>query len=335
MIPSFRPRFPWWGGDLQTLRNRLAYRHRPLPGEASDFRVPLPDGDTLTGTLHRGPEPPTGPLVVLLHGLTGSEDSIYMLESTRYHLSQGRDVLRMNLRAAGSSSELCKTPYSGKSWPDVLAVLDAIDPALIEDGVFLIGYSMGGNILLNGLPHFPSDVCCIGAATVSAPIDPVSASKRLMERRNRIYENSLLGEMQESHLLLPFAEDETMRRAIKNAGSIWEFDDTVTGPRLGFGSAQEYYDATAGKDQIDAVRLPLLMIHARDDPWIPVAPYLSLSPPTNVTLEITKAGGHVGYHGTHGAQPWHDLRISAFIDQLTGRTASSDLPSHPKTVEPI
>ena len=327
MTPPFRPRFPWWGGDLQTLRNKLAYRHRSSPGKASNFRVTLPDGDTLTGTLHSSPAPLPAPLVVLLHGLTGSESSMYMLESTRHHLSRGHSVLRMNLRAAGSSAELCKTPYSGASWPDVLAVLDAIDPALTEHGVFLIGYSMGGNILLNGLPRLPSAVPCVGAATVSAPIDPASASKRLMEKRNRIYENSLLGDMQDSHLTLPFAEDEAVRRAIKVAGSIWEFDDTVTAPRLGFENAQAYYDATAGKNQINAIRVPLLMIHSEDDPWIPIAPYRALSPPTNVTVEITKSGGHVGYHGRHGSQPWHDLRISAFIDELTGRTEASQLPS--------
>jgi len=125
---------------------------------------------------------------------------MYMLESTRYHLSRGRGVLRMNLRRAGSSEDLCKTPYSGKSWPDVLAVLGALDPKLTQQGIFVIGYSMGGNILLNGLPHFPADAGCIGAATVSAPIDPVSASRRLMEWRNRPYQNELLKEMQESHL---------------------------------------------------------------------------------------------------------------------------------------
>lgn len=327
MTPAFRPRFPWWGGDLQTLRNKLAYRHRPLPGGASDFRVALPDGDTLTGTLHRSPDPEPVPLIVLLHGLTGSEYSMYMMESTRYHLSRGHGVLRMNLRAAGSSAALCATPYSGKSWPDVLAMLDAIDSALTENGVFLIGYSMGGNILLNALPHVPSSVPCVGAATVSAPIDPAGASKRLMERRNRIYEKSLLGDMKDSHLALPFAKYEAMRDAIQNVRSIWEFDDNVTAPRLGLGGAQAYYDATAGKDHVGAVRVPLLMIHSEDDPWIPIAPYRALSPPANVAVEITKSGGHVGYHGKHGAQPWHDLRIAAFIDGITGRTAASELPS--------
>lgn len=326
MTPDFRPRFPWWGGDLQTLRNRFAYKERPLPGSAEPFRAATPDGDTLTGTLHRPTTPAAQPFIFMLHGLTGSEDSMYMLESARYHLGQGRAVLRMNLRGAGSSEATCEDTYSGASWPDVLTVLETLNPDLTANGVFVIGYSMGGNILLNALPHLPEGHRCIGAATVSAPIDPVSASRRLMERRNRVYQNALLSEMKETYLARPEAKDPKMRAAIEGAESIWQFDDKVTGPRNGFRDAPDYYEQTAGMKKLDAITIPLLLIHAKNDPWIPVAPYLTLTPPPNVTVEITKSGGHVGFHGKD-AQPWHDLRISAYIDSVTGRAASATLPS--------
>lgn len=327
MTPPFRARFPWWGGDLQTLRNRFVYRYRPLPGEVKALEVRLADGDTLTGTVHQCAEPAEQPLIFLVHGLTGSEDSMYMLESARHHLNQGRNVVRMNLRGAGSSVSHCRTTYSGESWPDLFAVLEQLDPALTRYGIFVVGYSMGGNILLNGLPNLPETVPCIGAATVSAPIDPISASKRLMARRNRVYENALLTDMRASHMALPLAEAPEMRQAIENAASIWAFDDTVTAPRLGYDSAQSYYAATAGKDRVAEVRLPLLMLHAEDDPWIPVAPYRALHPPQNVSVEITRSGGHVGFHGRGLEQPWHELRISDFIDGLTGRHEAAGLPS--------
>ena len=318
MTAPFRPRFPWWGGDLQTLRNRFAYRARPLPGHAGPFRATTPDGDILTGTLHSPDSALPQPLVFMLHGLTGDEDSMYMLESARHHLGQGRAVLRMNLRGAGSSLATCAGTYSGKSWPDILTVLDALDPARTRHGVFIIGYSMGGNILLNGLAHVPDGAGVIGAATVSAPIDPAGASRRLMQFRNRIYQNALLSEMKDTYLARPEADDPAIRRAISTADSIWSFDNRVTGPFNGFAGAQEYYDGTAGMNQLGAIRLPLLLIHARNDPWIPVAPYLGLTPQPNITVEIPHSGGHVGFHGK-GLQPWHDLRISDFIDGLTGR----------------
>ena len=318
MTRPFRPRFPWWGGDLQTLRNRFAYKARPLPGTAEVFNADTPDGDTLTGTLHRPPTTSDQPLIILFHGLTGSEDSIYMLESTRHHLGEGRAVLRMNLRGAGSSKQTCADTYSGASWPDIVTTLDALDPGLTPHGLFIVGYSMGGNILINALPHFPEDAKCIGAATISAPIDPVSASRRLMQRRNRVYQNALLSEMKETYLARPEAEDPAMRKAIETTDSIWAFDDQVTAPRNGFSGAQEYYESTAGMRQLDAIRLPLLLLHAKDDPWIPVSTYLTLTPPRNVMVEITDSGGHVGWHG-QDPQPWFDLRISDFIAGLGGR----------------
>lgn len=317
MIESFRPRFPWWGGDLQTLRNRFVYRASPLPGRAEAFALSLPDGDTLTGTLHH-PGAVHGPLIILWHGLTGSEDSIYMLESTRHFLAQGFAVLRMNLRGAGLSEALCEDSYSGASWPDTLALLDSLGPTLTERGVFGIGYSMGGNILLNALAALPRQTRLIGAATVSAPIDPVSASRRLMAWRNRVYQNALLAEMKQTYLARPEADDPDHRNAIQTAGSIWEFDDRITGPRNGFGGAREYYEETAGLTKLGAIRVPLLLIHARNDPWIPAQPYLTLDPPANITVELTSSGGHVGFHGKD-RQPWFDLRITAFINAIAGR----------------
>ncbi len=315
MTPQFRPRFPWWGGDLQTLRNRLAHRQSPLPGEAETFQVKTPDNDILTGTLHRPDTPKAQPFIYLLHGLTGDENSVYMQEATRHHLAQGRSVLRMNLRGAGSSELLCKSTYTAASWPDILTTVDALEPSLTKDGIFLIGFSMGGNMLINALPHIRHDSGCLGAATVSAPIDPVSASRRLMCRRNHIYQKALLDEMKETYLTRPEGGDPVWRPIIENVDSVWAFDDQITAPRNGYSGAKEYYERTAGIKQLEAINLPLLMIHAKNDPWIPVAPYLTLPPSSHITVEITRSGGHVGFHGKD-PQPWHDLRISDFIAEL-------------------
>ncbi len=315
MTAQFRPRFPWWGADLQTLRNRLAYRPKPLPGERDRFRAKTPDGDTLTGTLHRPVAPKKQPLVCMFHGLTGDEDSIYMLEATRHHLDHGRNVLRMNLRGAGSSQPLCKGTYTGASWPDILTAIKTLEPSETQNGIFLIGFSMGGNMLLNALPHITEGIGCIGAATVSAPIDPASASRRLMDRRNSIYQNALLKEMKAAYLARPEGSDPVWRSTIENVDSVWAFDDQITAAMNGYRDAQDYYDSTAGIQWLESISLPLLTIHAKNDPWIPIAPYLNLSAPPNMTLEITRSGGHVGFHGKD-PQPWHDLRISDFIADL-------------------
>ncbi len=319
MKPKFRPRFPWLGGDLQTLRNRLVQRRVDVPGPSEAFQAVTADGDTLTGTLHPALEDGS-PLVVLFHGLTGDEDSTYMRVSARYHLANGRGVLRMNLRGAGSSEALCEQPYSGASWPDILTVLAALDPAWTQHGVVLVGYSMGGNILLNALPHLPDETVCIGAATVSAPIDPATASQQLMKPRNRVYQASLLKEMRRFWLARPEAKDPKKRQAIESASSIWDFDDRVTGPHIGYSGAAQYYEDTAGLHKVGDIRIPLLLIHAANDPWIPARSYFSLPLQENLRVEIAASGGHVGFHGAD-SQPWHDLRIDAFISGLDGRAA--------------
>ena len=316
---SFHPRFPWLGGDLQTLRNRFVWRFRPLPGEAQPLRLPLADGtgDALTGTLHRPEGEARGPLIVLLHGLTGDAGSAYMVEAAHHHVSRGHIVLRLNLRGAGSAAETCEGFYSSAHWPDIHAAIAALDPALTARGVFPVGFSLGGNILVNAMARLPEGSPLLGGASVSAPLDPMGAARRLMHWRNRIYERALLKDMKAAHRTLPEARDPAFREQIDAATSILDFDDRVTAPRTGYASAAEYYDGNAGAQVAGAIPVPFLAIHAEDDPWIPPDPYIALAdapPPLHIAL--TRAGGHVGFHAAGNPVPWHDRAIAAFIDRL-------------------
>ena len=114
-FPPFRPRFPWWGGDLQTVASRLLPPAVDLgPHAAERLRFILPDGtgDTMLAMLHGPATPRAGaPLVLLIHGLTGSESSRYMLTMTHLLLERGHRVLRLNLRGAGPSRPLCSGHY--------------------------------------------------------------------------------------------------------------------------------------------------------------------------------------------------------------------------------
>lgn len=314
-IPPFSPRFPWWGGDLQTLRNRIAYRARPLPGAAEGRRFALADGDTLTGTLHTPDGGGQGPLVVLIHGLMGDEDSAYMIEAARIMLRRGRRVLRLNLRGAGSSADLCEGFYFAGCWPDVVAVLDAMTPDAPE-GFFVVGVSLGGSVTLNLLPNLPERIDVRGAATVSAPIDPLQAAHRLAQRRNAVYDWVFVHEMRKAYgakgdLLTP-----AMRAGLARAKTVMDVDDAVTAPLHGYADARAYYAATAGQAMIPTIRVPLLLIHATDDPWIPAGPYRALDLPPHVTLDLVAGGGHVGFHGKATKEPWHDARIAAYLDGL-------------------
>lgn len=317
---AFRARAPWWGGDLQTLRNRLVGARFDLPATSKRVSLPVSDGsgDRLAAMLDTPPSPVDGPLVVLIHGLTGSEDSAYLRASASFHLKRGRRVLRLNLRGAGPSRGSCGGHYHAGCWRDLRDALEALDGELTAHGLFPVGYSLGGNVLINLLARHGDALPIRGAATVSAPIKPAQAALRLMSPRNAVYHSWLLREMKVECTAPGARLGADERAAILGARTIWEFDDDFVAPRNGFAGAADYYDRTAGASVVHSIRTPTLMIHARDDPWIPADPYMVLQRdrPANVQVFLLPGGGHVGFHARGHAETWHDRCVDAFIRSL-------------------
>lgn len=319
-LASFRARAPWWGGHLQTLRNKVVRPSVDLPGRQERLHFALSDGsgDRMTGMLNSPADPVAGPLIVLIHGLSGCEDSVYIRSSAAYHLRRGRRVLRLNLRGAGPSRSTCREHYHSGCAPDIRDALAALDSGLLAGGLFLIGYSFGGNVLLHLLAAQGDDSTIQGAATISASIDPAQAARRMMAPTNALYQRWLLNNMK-CQTLAPGARlDEDEREAILGARSIIDFDNVFTAPRNGFASADDYYQATAGWRVVSGIGVPTLLIHARNDPWIPAEPYevLKREHPSNVEVLLTEGGGHVGFHAKGHQETWHDCRVGAFLDGM-------------------
>jgi len=320
-LPRFQPRPPWIGGDLQTLRNSL----RPFPDLsgwcAERLILPLPDGDRLLGLLQKGYT--ERPLVLLLHGLTGSEASHYVRATTAVFLSAGWSVLRLNLRGAGPSGPLCRQGYhSGRSEDLRLAlqVLRRSQPHLLERGVIPVGYSLGGNIVLKMLGEGGLPVAVPAAASVSAPIDLAEAQRCLMRPRNALYQRYLLNAMRAELFASaqPLTEEE--RRAAEQARTVLAFDDALTAPRNGFAGALDYYARSSALPLLGRIAVPTLLMHAEDDPWIPVEAYRSpsIDANPNLTRLLAPGGGHVGFHGRGSLIPWHDRCLLRFFSALVG-----------------
>jgi uncharacterized protein len=314
---GFVERSPWWGGDLQTIRNHLMWHEQPLESHASVLEFPTSDGsgDRLTGTLERPINPTKSPLIMLIHGLTGCEDSFYVRDSARFHLARGRSVLRLNLRGAGTSRRVAGGYYHAGCAPDLEDVIGALGSEETRYGVFTIGYSLGGNILLNLLSRLPRPHRLVGAATVSAPIEPLEACNRIMAPRNLVYHTLLLRRMKRDVLSPPAQLTDRERQIVQDATSVFEFDDKFVAPRYGFGNALNYYERTAGARKVGAITVPTLMLHACNDPWIPASPYRALQGQdlANVEIVLTRSGGHVGFHERGFADTWHDRRMDDFL----------------------
>ena len=316
-LTPFRPRFPWWGADLQTLASRL----RPSPSLPASCRSDqlsfhLKDGDTLLAQLDRPPVPRAGrPLVILIHGLTGSEQSRYMVSQAGLLLERGHPVLRLNLRGAGPSRALCGGHYYAGRSEDFRELLSLLPAELIRHGVAAIGYSLGGAMLLKYLGEEGAAAPLVAAASVSAPIDLSATCRNMMRRRNRLYHRYILGEMKceatgEGAVLSP-----NERASILGAETIWHYDEGFIAPRHGFAGAEDYYERCKPVRFMPGVRVPTLVLASLDDPWIPGPLYSRYDWSGNGALRpvLTDRGGHVGFHGAGRRQPWSDLAIADFF----------------------
>lgn len=317
----FFARPPWWGGDLQTLRNSIVGRPaslRAYPAERLEFALPDGSGDRLVGTLNRPLAETRRPLVILLHGMAGSELSLHMLASARHFLGLGYPVLRLNLRGAGPSRPLCRFQYHAGRSEDLDAAIRRMDGGLAGHGLLLYGFSLGGNLLLKYLGEKGRGAPVLAAATVSAPIDLKAAQVRMMARRNRFYHDYMLRHMKEEIAGAGSELSPEERAALPRIRSIYEFDDRLTAPRNRFAGADDYYARCMARSFVMDIRVPTLVVQARNDPWVPFACYESVDWRANPRLAtlFPRGGGHVGFHGLGAKAAWHDRRIAAFFQRL-------------------
>ncbi len=324
---AFRERFPWIGGDLQTLRNYILRQSAdlsPWPSRCLEIEMTDGSGDRLIAELHEGAlhggDAGVGagnrPLVLLIHGLTGCADSTYIRNTARVLLEAGFAVIRMNLRGAGPGAAVSRYHYhAGRSEDlrDFLTGLREQDPALCAQGFHLVGYSLGANMMLKFLAEYGRDFQVHAAVSVSAPLDLKATQVRMMAPRNWLYQNYLLKRMKAETSAAVLEQAGITREALQKLENIYQYDDRVIAPANGFAGAEDYYRRCSSGAFLEAVSVPSLVIHAANDPWIPAASYmaaLSLENPQVRTL-LLERGGHVGFHGRDGEIAWHDAAIRA------------------------
>ena len=318
-VPAFRRRWPWITADLQTIRNVLPGRLPGIPPESGRrFEIPLRDGsgDRLAARYHA--QSGTAPAVILVPGLTGCEASRHVLQSAGAFLEAGHPVVRLNLRGSPPGRSLARFHYHMDRVSDLAdACLAAgeLDPGIRERGIAVLGYSLGGALALRlaAAPYLPETVRA--AVAISAPLDLAAAADRMARPRNRLYERWLLARLREETRPVRLRAPAAVRSAVARARHIRDFDDALTAPEAGFRDAADYYASCSPARSLGALRVPALVVHADDDPWVPPPP---AGPSPRLGVLVTRGGGHVGFHGRGGRLPWYVAAAAGFLRSFAG-----------------
>ncbi len=284
----------------------------PWPDERRILR--LADGDALV--LHNNTPPgwkDGDPLVLLVHGLSGSHLSPHIRRLAALFLARRTRVVRMDLRGAGHGLPLARHCYHAGRSDDVRAALEAIHTWSPASPLLLVGLSLGGALALK-MAGEAADAPVPGLvrlAVVSPPLDLTLCSTLLSLPKNRIYDGNFVRDLtlearlRQRHFPdlppLRFPRRMTMRL----------FDELYTAPRSGFDGALDYYRRTSCFRLVERIQLPTLILTARDDPFIAVEPFEQLKTPPHVLVRVVPHGGHIGFLGWDGVGGfrWAERRI--------------------------
>ncbi len=337
-LTSFEPH-PWLtSGHLQTIVGnflpRPAFR---LATVAETVEVDPADASRVLCHCHWQPEAVRAARLtaVLVHGLEGSSDSRYMLGIATRAWAAGMNVVRMNMRNCGGSDALTPTLYHSGRSADVGAVVRHFTARFGLERVALVGYSMGGNLVLKLAGEWGSQAPLAAVATVCPAIDLAAGADALHEPANRVYEWHFLRNLMRR--LRHKAEHFPAVYQIGGIGpirSIREFDQEFVARYCGFSSADDYYYRAASARVVDRIAVPTLILCAQDDPFIRLSPETRarLLANPHITFVESRHGGHCAFLSRRSAGDihWAEATVVRYL-QAAGDALPAAAPSESVT----
>jgi predicted alpha/beta-fold hydrolase len=304
VIDDFTP--AWWlrGPHAQTIWGRLTRPHRAVALRREVLITPDDDDlvldhlDAAESQLH----------FILLHGLEGSSNSVYMQGLLSAIARRGFSASAVNFRSCAEGLPHNRRPrfyHSGETtdFDFVVRTLRAREP---DKKLVAIGASLGGNALLKWLGEHPGQTDIAAAATLSVPYDLRAGGDLLEQGWGPFYVARFLASLRKKAVDVTrrFPEVKLDLEAVRRSNSFRTFDDAVTAPLHGFRDADDYYDSSSSIHFIGRITTPTLCISADDDPFVPldaIKRARAAASPT-VDFRITRGGGHTGFIA--GRAPW-------------------------------
>lgn len=323
MHDDFQP--AWWlpGPHLQTLFGALC--RTPPRLQRQRERLWLDDGDFLDLDWH-GPHEAEAPLVLVLHGLTGSSASHYVLGLQQQLAARGWASVALNWRGCSGEPNLLPRGYHSGVSEDVVSVVRHLQAQRPLAPLYAVGYSLGGNVLLKYLGESGEDSGLQAAVAVSVPFRLDHCAERIDRGFSKVYQAHFMRQ------LVAYVRDKQQRfsveghherlAALQQLGPLqgmrtfWDFDGRFTAPLHGYADADDYYRRASSRFYLERIRTRTLIIQSSDDPFVfahSVPPAHELSASTR--LELHHQGGHVGFIGGAPGRPRYYLeeRIPAWL----------------------
>jgi predicted alpha/beta-fold hydrolase len=322
---TFKP--AWWlsNAHLQTIYPALMRKLSVLIGLKRE-RLITPDNDFIDiDWCGEGNQP----LIILLHGLSGSTQSGYIRGLQQALLSKGFRTVALNFRGCSGELNYSARCYHSGETEDIHFLYQWLREREPETPIGAVGFSLGGNVLLKWLGEQGNQLSLFAAVAVSVPLVLSICATKLDTGFSKFYRKILLSELKEHveekklHLerLGNFQEVKRIEKLgdISDIESFWQYDDRVVARLHHFKDVHDYYLRSSSRQFLKSIAITTLLIQALDDPFMTeeVIPNLDELSPT-IQLEITQGGGHVGFIGGYipfKPSYWLDQRIPEFFEQ--------------------
>jgi predicted alpha/beta-fold hydrolase len=325
----FKPHSIFSGGHAQTLAAYAwprPYRVHSLPADEERLFETEPGIKVLANCRWQHDRRLHSTLVIW-HGMEGSTNSIYMIAMADKGFRAGFNVVRVNYRNCGGTEHLSPTLYHGGMSGDLRLVLDELIARDNLRQLFVVGFSLGGNMVLKLAgeygDHPPSEI--VAVCVVSPSVDLRASTDMILARQNWIYHKTFLRSLKSrirvKQKLYPELYDLTSLSRIQ---TIRDFDEELTSVANGFANADDYYFRCSSLRVVDKIRVPTLLIHSKDDPFIPFAPMLQSVFADNPFLLLIAPdhGGHVAFissdRGEDEDRFWAENRAIEFCKMAEG-----------------
>lgn len=320
------------GADAQTM---LAYffpdtgsfphtRYHPLVLSGGDRALVMEDRP-------RPPRRPTG-CALLVHGLGGHGESRYGVRVARRLVDAGLKTIRFSMRGTLPRKDAAAKLYNAGASDDLACAISAA--STLADGlpIVIVGFSLGGNIVLKYLSEGRDDIpeSLVAGVAINPPIDLERCVETISARRNLLYDQNFVALLKMQMRGRPGRLVDPATLALTRRMTLRKFDDLVTAPVHGFDDGAHYYRESSAGPLLRNLARDAVILASDDDPFIPSETFNDLQT-DRLHVNITRGGGHMGYLSRVptplGDRRWMDYAVLWYVLELLGGEAPRSIYS--------